>query len=246
MSPFHLRFAILASLGVLQGCPGAAGPGPEGPAVDPPLEQAEGLMAEKAWTRSLETWSEAAEIASGARGAYPFDEKGKERILERLSDSREAVEELEGRGLISTSEAGLLIQDVDFLVQGVREKRPKEMELATCYQPMMYMPRQESLQRLAPRVALLEGMLAQESLEPLVVERVLVKIEEDLAILTGDDGYPLGPEEKASAEETASKVRAAVDALRARLGGGAPPPPAPPADESSQVPNLIPEATESE
>ena len=240
--PAPLRFALLASLGVLHGCPSSA----VEPTTDPGpvLEQAEGLAAEKDWRRCLKAWEQGGEAAFGG-DPYPFTEQGQAQLVEQLEDTRGLVKGLEGRGLLSAAEAGLLDADISTLLSGVYAKRPKEMELATCYKPMMYTPRKDALHSLAPRIELLEGMAAQQVLQPEVVARVLEQVQRDLTALTSDDGVPLNPEEKAQAEEVVRRVSAAmatIDHLLSSPHDGPGPDTPQPVDPTS----IIPEATSGE
>jgi len=234
--PAPLRFAILASLGVLGGCPtDAVQPNPH---VDPALEQAEGLASEKDWQRCLKTWESAATAAFGD-DPYPFSEKGKAKLVKGLEDSRGLVTGLQGEGLLTTVEAGLLEQDIAILLLGVYAKRPKDMEMATCYQPMMYTPRQDALQSLAPRVDLLEGMAAQQTLQPEVVVRVLEQVRKDLAKLTTEDGMGLNPDEQSQAEEVERRVTAAIATIDHRMSSPHDGPgPEQPVDPASIIPEV--------
>ncbi len=240
--PTSLRFAILASLGVLHGCPsGAIEPGSS---PDPVLEQAEGLATEKDWRRCLEAWEQGSEAAFGD-DPYPFTEKGKAQLVDQLEATRGLVKGLERRGKLTAAEAGLLDQDISTLLSGVYAKRPKEMEAATCYQPMRYTPRQDALLVLAPRVELLERLAAQEVLQPQVVARVLEQVRLELPRLTGADGGTLSAEEQAQAEEVERRVRAALDSIERRLGSphdG----PGPDTPQPTDPTSIIPEATSGE
>ncbi len=220
--PSPLRFAILASLGILGGCPSqATGPGPDAgpgpsPDMDPVLAQAEGLAAEKDWQRCMRTWESAAQAAFGD-DAYPFDQEGKQELLEGLEDSEGEVRSLQRRGLLSEAEAGLLLQDIATLRSGVHAKRTNDMMAVTCYEPMMYTPRRDALESLGPRGALLEGLAAQEVLQPEVVSRVLEQVRSDLAKLTGPSGEGLRPDEQAQADEVERRVGAALATIEQRL-----------------------------
>ncbi len=258
MSPrAPVTLVIMASLGVLTGCPSSAVDAGGDPIVDPTIDpiadpegdpalaHAEGLAAEKTWTRCLSTWKDAAEAAFGG-DPYPFTEKGKATLLARLETSASLVKELRGRGLLTDAEAGLLEQDIATLRSGVWAKRPKEMELATCYEPMMYTPRQDALQSLAPRVELLEGMAAQQTLQADVIVQVLEQVRRDLTKLTAEDGMGLNPDEQAQADEVQRRVEAAIAAIDHKLSSPHDAPDVPAVPEVVDPASIIPEATADE
>ncbi|MFH1463864.1 MAG: hypothetical protein ABIO70_05730 [Pseudomonadota bacterium] len=207
--PRPLSLMLMALLG---GCPGTQAEGePPGP---PPLSAADKLEETSAWRESLATWREAEEVGSGARGDYPFDEAGQKALVARLEQSRTAVRSLQGEGLLTQPEADLLALDVDTLLSGVSSKRPTELMAATCYQPRVYQPRQESLASLERRLTALEALAAQEALQSEVVRVILAQIEEDMAMLASHEGKALSPEEQARAEEVTARVKAALERLK--------------------------------
>jgi len=175
------------------------------------------------WRRLVAVWAEAEAVASGGRGAYPFDKRGKQRLLEDLTAAAGDVDILAQAGRLDASEAGLLREDLRLLVAGVEGKRSTEMRMATCYEPMMVIPARDSAERLAARLPLLERLAAAERLHPAVVRKVLVSVERDLAVLTEDKSFVhLSAAERAKAEETGAAARAAGGRVRARLAGGKP------------------------
>jgi hypothetical protein len=204
-----LSWVLLALLG---GCfASQAGDEAAGP---PPLAEAARLEESSAWKDCLATWREAAEVQSGARGDYPFDAEGQKALVARLEQSRAAVRALQGEGLLTLAEADLLSLDVDTLLSGVQSKRPTELMNATCYQPRVYQPRQESLASLERRALSLEALAAQEVLRPEVVRQVLTQIEADLAMLASGKGKALSLEEQARADAVTALVKAAMERLK--------------------------------
>ena len=136
------------------------------------------------WKRLTATWREASEIASGKRGAYPFDAKGKKRVLAAVDTAVADVDALAKAGLLSEAEMGLLKIDLAELKAGVQAKRPTEMRMATCYEPMMMTPARDSVRRLAARLPLFDRLASDEALQPDVARRALAAIEADHATLS--------------------------------------------------------------
>ena len=222
MSPSKLRLS-LALLGCLVPATAAAGRDRDAaaqtiPELEESLQGGGELAADADWKALLTLWQEAAAVASGERGAYPFDQQGKEALLAKLEASSATLQALHGRGLLNAPEAGLLDADVGTLMVAVQAKRASELELATCYRPMMVSPARDSAERLGSRLPLLEQLAASQVLHPEVVERVLVQVEADIAgVLTPGAGYPIQPDELAQARTTAERAQAQVATIRAKL-----------------------------
>ena len=173
------------------------------------------LDESKGWKRIGAAWNEAEEIASGKRGAYPFDEAGKKRLLEDLKKAEADAADLQKAKLITEPEAGLLLKDLGTLRTGVEAKRPTEMKMATCYVPMMIRPGHDSLQRLSDRLPLLEKLATAVTLHPEVVEKVLASIETDILTLSKEES--LKEFAKAEERQAAEKARDAAKASALRL-----------------------------
>jgi hypothetical protein len=173
------------------------------------------LDESKGWKRILAAWNEAAEIASGKRGDYPFDEAGKKRLLEDLKKAEADAADLQKAKLITEPEAGLLLKNLGTLTAGVHAKRPTEMKMATCYKPMMIQPGHDSLTRLSDRLPLLEKLAAAETLHREVVEKVLASVEADIQTLAKEES--LKEFTKAEGREKAEKTRDAAKASALRL-----------------------------
>lgn len=171
------------------------------------------------WRHLAATWREAQEIASGKRGSYPFDEAGKKRILAELSGVAEDLAGLQKLGLLNAPEAGLLEMDLALLREGVQAMRPVEMRMATCYEPMAFVPpASESMSQLADRLPLLEELAASEKLHPEVLGRALARIENHLKVLGTEDLLgELPAHERARALALREEVRAQVERVKARL-----------------------------
>ena len=205
--------ALLAALGV-PACEQASEAG--GPTV---AAATNSLTDTAEWKRLLATWREAEEVASGKRGAYPFDRKGKERLLAAIKQSWTEVGELKAAGQFSDAEAGLLQADLDRLALGVQGKRPTEMRMATCYKPMMHLPAADSLKRLTTRLPLLERLAGSQKLQADVVRKTLACVEADLAVLGQQkDVDRLSETDRAKAAEIREAVAGHVARIKARVG----------------------------
>ncbi len=187
------------------------------PELQEQLEQGAALSSSADWGALLTLWAEAAAIGSGERGPFPFDRAGKESLLAQLEASKARVDALVAQGLINAAEAGLLKADVDTMTAAVSKKRPTEMEMATCYRPMMPMPARDSRLRLEARLPLLEQLAAEGVLHPEVVERVLQQVEADIAGVKSGGGRPMEPAERAQTEKAGAAAQALVETIRAKL-----------------------------
>lgn len=222
--PRWRRVLAAAGLCLLASC--GFGPAGREPASAAPAAAAGGaatddLRQDARWKQLSSAWQEASEIASGKRGAYPFDQAGQKRVLASLAKAAANVDALRKAGLLSEPEAGLLKKELDVLVVGVQSKRPTEMKLATCYKPMMVQPARESLDRLAERLPVIEKLVESRTLHPAAVSRVLGAIEADLATLKDDQQVSrLTPDQQAKAEETRKTVAEQVAKLTERLKAG--------------------------
>jgi hypothetical protein len=221
----------LALLGVA-GCGKDRAPQGGGATAGPPPVVASGgeLSQTPQWKHLTGAWREAEEVASGKRGDYPFDEAGKKKLLADLAAAGKGVEALRAAGSLIDAEAGLLQKDLALLTSGVQEKRPTEMRMATCYEPMAYtMPVEGSMARLSERLPLLEELAVGETLRPEVIEKVLATVERDVATIGRKDLVDQLPEDqRAKAVEIHDKAQTLLDGIHARLKqGAAAPPPSP-------------------
>jgi hypothetical protein len=167
------------------------------------------LEGSSVWKRLMAVWTEAAEVAGGKRGAYPFDEAGQKKLLAALQQATSDVRDLARAGKLTGGEAELLQQDLLLLTGGVAEKRPTEMRAATCYQPrMVQSPVQQSRARLTARLPLLEKLVAEKRLEAAAVRKALEAVERDLAVLDGR-GAPRERAQTRRAREVVARLKAA-------------------------------------
>ena len=199
-------------------------PPPEGGALGTTttgtLPKAGDLSQSPRWQRLSATWREASEVASGARGAYPFNEAGKKRMLDGLTTVAADLDSLQQSELLTAAEAGLLRKDLVVLVQDVQAKRPTEMRMATCYIPLPFVPpARESMRSLADRLPLLEQAAQSARLHQEAVSKVLVTIDKHLAVLDKENLLAeLDEAERAEAEALREQVKGHLVRIRARIG----------------------------
>ncbi|TET34382.1 MAG: hypothetical protein E3J72_14580 [Planctomycetota bacterium] len=176
----------------------------------------EGRPEEQSHLESV--WSEATEIASGKRGAYPFDKKGKKKILAELEKAKTDIDTLESNGTICGALASILRKDLAVFVVGVNEKQPTELRPLMCYSPKMFLPAKASMKRLTERMPLLEKLLAREKVNKALVSKVLENIEKEISILEQEHYIRmLTPDEKTEAEELKKKAASQIEKIRAKL-----------------------------
>jgi len=210
--------ALLSALG-LQTATAEPRPGDKTAAPAPRLA-ASALTATAEWKRIQQIWTEAEAIASGARGAYPFDVAGKKRTLAALDAAGKDVDALLKADRLGAPEAGLLQKALRHLWAGVEAKRPTDMRMATCYEPMPYTRGQESLKRLQDRLPLLEKLAAARRIDAAVLDKVLRQIEDDLSTIQGPPGHDLTSSgRRAEAQRLAKRARAHIVKIRALAQG---------------------------
>jgi hypothetical protein len=168
------------------------------------------------WQQIDQIWKDAGEIASGARGDYPFNERGKKRVLTQLEQARQNVKDLADEGAVSDPERALLVLNLYEFEWAVNEKRSTEMKHATCYEaPMIILAAQTSLKSLALRLPLLQQMAKSGKVSPAVLEKTLGAIEANLAVLANDaELAKLPPPERAQAEATRDDVKKALAEIK--------------------------------
>lgn len=220
-SPGWLRRVVIGGLALL----GISGFGPE-PAratewVQNPHVQKEtggpALDQTESGKSLMKIWEEAEEVAGGKRGEYPFDEKGKKRLLGDLERAKGLIDDLVKTNVYQAAEGDLLKIDLQQLVIGVQEKRPTEMQMATCYEPMMPTPLKESFERLAARLPFLEK-LAMDKLSPEAAGKVLEKVSQDLGTLAGrSKGQTYEKIDEAKAKDLEDRVARQIEQIRANL-----------------------------
>ncbi|MHC5037949.1 MAG: hypothetical protein ACYTHM_11600 [Planctomycetota bacterium] len=173
------------------------------------------LAATPQWQSVAKAWKEGREVASGKRGQYPFDAKGKKTLLEALKSVPANLDVLERAGLLTPAETGFLKKELRPLIQRVEGYRTVEQKRMTCYEPMaMPDPKKVSLEYLRTRLYLLEGLAAQKKISKALLEKVLGNVENHVKRLEG--------EKKKDVQDLRRKAQALLASLRGVLSGEAP------------------------
>ncbi len=146
------------------------------------------LRVTRDWPAHIRTWkdvvwivSRAREVASRPPGTYPFDQAARQALLKGLTEARKVIQEMVRAGQLTAAEAEFLQAEVAALGRQVAEFRPVEMKLATCYEvvPLSLRARQEA-GRLQKRLALLQKVAAQRSVDRRVLALVRAEIDSEL------------------------------------------------------------------
>jgi hypothetical protein len=202
--PCFLRRLLSAGLALISflglGSPATAGAGNERNASEASPHQV--LSSLPGWSDIETTWKEGEEIATGKRGAFPFNEAGKKKILAELQNLFPRIDGLVSSGKLGEPVAAVLRLDLQEIIQGVSAKRPTELSVATCYSPSFIDPARTSLKRLEARVLLLRKISNTAQLPRPVLVKVFTQFRADLTFLEQADHLALlKPEEQEQARQ---------------------------------------------
>jgi hypothetical protein len=140
------------------------------------------------WKALTAAWAEAGKATAGERFDYPFDAAGKKALLDALAKADADLGKLRDAGLLGEPETAFLGSELAQLTQGVRMKRPTEMKMASCYDPMtLPTPAEQGLKNLEERLPLLEKMAEEKILNLGVSSLVFHTVNRDLAELAKPD-----------------------------------------------------------
>ena len=179
---------------------------------DVPIPRGQHLERTPHWQHLTAVWHEAEEVGSGRRGSYPFNARGKQRLLDELTTVTTNLKKLQDAQVLTAPEAGLLEKELVLLTQRVNAMRPTEERDATCYMPVRLAPINDSFDRLADRLPLLCDYADSEDIRPEVLAKTLDTIEADLAVLDGIRARPAPSE--ANQAKTIETSRDAKDLVR--------------------------------
>ena len=181
-----------------------------------------GLADRREWKEIVTTWNEAADIAAGKKGDYPFlNDTTKKWFLDRLKKHEQDCAALVKASVLTRSEGGLVLKGLQDLATGVQRFRSKSMMNATCYEPMLIRPAAVSAEHLKTRLELLAELVAQPTVRPEVLTQTLAAIEKDLTTLADEKSYQyLSEDEKAAAIKTRDAAAKRVEQLKTKLAHG--------------------------
>jgi hypothetical protein len=181
-----------------------------------PAPEAQGVEATDEWRTVIAAWREIEPLARTHRSASAQRASAKAK----LDAARGAIVKLAGAGELSPPEAGLLVSEADRLQKEMYRDPPTDSRVK-CYAMMVVIPARASLERIAKRLPLLEGLAGSGDVNAAALAKVLPSIEADLATLGSDAELSrLGPEEREKAKKFVGEAAKALASLKALLDGG--------------------------
>ncbi len=139
------------------------------------------LEATPQWQRIVAAWQAAGEILADSENGAPFTTREKGNLMAALSRAQGDAGRLVEAGHLTAGEAGLLADGTARLRDRIGELRASDVFIGTCYirVSLVYAPA-AVWQRWENMDALLEDVLAQETLSPTVAARLLQSVQDDL------------------------------------------------------------------
>lgn len=203
---------------------GAAGvhvepPRPATQAPPTPQPAATAVRLAAPFTLIAKSHDEAAAIASGSKGRYPFDKAGKKRVLAELQEAQASCDVLRKAGQLTAAEAALMKQRLGRLLSAVNGFRHKGYT-ASCYSPRPHKPAaQASLSRLTGRLPHLRRLAASRRLHHDVVKKILAAVTADLMVLHDKRQVDQlrSAADRARAATLAKQVQRQVDRVHSQL-----------------------------
>jgi hypothetical protein len=173
------------------------------------------------WKHIESVWKKAEKITSSEPYSYPFNDEEKKALLADVESLKKDVAALLSAGKINDAQSGLLNKNIEQLMRQIDAYRTKEMQCATCYLSARFIRAEVSMERLSDRMPLIEKLAASEKLSPKVVEKILVSIEKDVAVLSDEKELnKLGEEKRAKAVEIRDAINKHVEKIREKIKGG--------------------------
>ncbi|HOX04770.1 MAG TPA: hypothetical protein PK280_00090 [Planctomycetota bacterium] len=190
-------------------------PPAEGP--DKPAEKPAASLEESAdWKAIAAAWDFCMPLASSGKST----EAQRKEADGKLKAAREAAERLAGAGFLAAAEAGLLAAETDKIRADIYRNPPTD-RMVECHQMAYLPPAQQSFDRLAKRLPLLEKLAEGGKIHKPAVEKVLATVEADLAVLSDEKQLGrLTGEKRVEAGKTRDAVKAQVEKLGKLLEAG--------------------------
>jgi hypothetical protein len=173
------------------------------------------LLMTQEWQTVMAAWNEAGPLARSGRSTTAQ----RQWAQERLDAAVRAVHALTIVGLLTVQEAELLRGDAANLSADMVRTPPTDFR-GTCYDMAILPPAQQSFQRIAARLPLLEKLLAEGKSQPPAGAKIIAGMEADLAVLTQEKELAaLEAGEQAKAVEARDAAKAQLETLKALLEG---------------------------
>jgi hypothetical protein len=191
-------------------------PPAEGP--DQPAEKPAASLEESAdWKVVTGAWDFCMPLAKNGQSTTGQ----RKEADEKLKAAREAADRLAAAGLLAAAEAGLLAAEADKIKADIYRDPPTDSKVL-CYDRAFLPPAQQSFDRLARRLPLLEKLAVGGKVHKPAVDKVLATVEADLAVL-GDEkklGDLRDEKKRAEATKTRDAVKAQLEKLKKLLDAG--------------------------
>ncbi len=143
------------------------------------------LAKSQDWQWLMKVYRHAEKVAKAPRFSHPFGRAEKQILLADLAKAKQVVTQLQAAGLLTASEARLLVVELTELkgkVGSYRPKPPAGRRGPTCYKPAPPPPPfRRSVIVLTQQVPLLKKLARQGRLHPEVLDLVKSRIERDIA-----------------------------------------------------------------
>jgi chorismate mutase len=130
-------------------------------------------------------------VTDGMAAVAPLAESGKSTERQRqvvegqLDAAAVAADKLVAEGLLTWAEGEFLKAEMQKLRSEMLRDPPTDTSIQ-CYQQMVLLPAQQSMDRLTDRLPLLQKMIAQGRISPEVLARALPTVEADLKTLSDE------------------------------------------------------------
>jgi hypothetical protein len=190
------------------------------------------------WRAIHDAWDAALPLAKSGKST----EAQRKEAEAKLAAATKAAGRLTVKGILCRQEAELLTLETANIRQDIYRDPPTDSRV-TCYIMMPYMPpAQQSYQRLAKRLPLVQKLIERGKVNPTAGSKVIAAIEADLTVLS--DAKLLGQlqgAERQKAEAARDEMKAELTKLRKLLPPPPmcylPPPPRPPKPQSRRFLN---------